>query len=75
MGDGGGYSIGSQHLLNSAVRNEKVTLILVNNTNYGMTGGQMAPTTLPGQKTETTPYGRDTELTGYPTKGPEFRVP
>lgn len=72
MGDGGGYSIGSQHLLNSAVRNEKVTLILVNNTNYGMTGGQMAPTTLPGQKTETTPYGRDPMVTGYPTMGPEF---
>lgn len=72
MGDGGGYSIGSQHLVNSAVRNEKVTLILVNNTNYGMTGGQMAPTTLPGQKTETTPYGRDPLVTGYPTMGPEF---
>lgn len=72
MGDGGGYSIGSQHLLNAAVRNEKVTLILVNNTNYGMTGGQMAPTTLPGQKTETTPYGRDPLVTGYPTMGPEF---
>ena len=68
MGDGGGYSIGSQHLLNSAVRNEKVTLILVNNTNYGMTGGQMAPTTLPGQITETSPYGRDVEATGYPTR-------
>lgn len=72
MGDGGGYSIGSQHLLNAAVRNEKVTLVLVNNTNYGMTGGQMAPTTLPGQKTETTPYGRDPLVTGYPTMGPEF---
>lgn len=72
MGDGGGYSIGSQHLMNSAVRNEKVTLILVNNTNYAMTGGQLAPTTLPGQKTETTPYGRDPEQTGYPTKGPEM---
>jgi len=72
MGDGGGYSIGSQHLLNAAVRNEKVTLILVNNTNYGMTGGQMAPTSLPGQKTETSPYGRDPLETGYPTMGPEF---
>ncbi|MDD4802662.1 MAG: thiamine pyrophosphate-dependent enzyme [Syntrophomonas sp.] len=72
MGDGGGYSIGSQHLVNAAVRNEKITLILVNNTNYGMTGGQMAPTTLPGQKTETSPYGRDPETTGYPTMGPEF---
>ena len=55
MGDGGGYAIGAQHLVNSATRNEKVTAILINNTNYGMTGGQMAPTTLPGQKTETTP--------------------
>lgn len=72
MGDGGGYSIGSQHLLNAAVRDENITLVLVNNTNYGMTGGQMAPTTLPGQKTETSPFGRDPETTGYPTKGPEF---
>lgn len=72
MGDGGGYAIGSQHTVNAAIRNEKITVILVNNTNYGMTGGQMAPTTLPGQKTETTPYGRDPEETGYPTKGPEM---
>lgn len=72
MGDGGGYAIGSQHLVNSAVRNEKITVILVNNTQYGMTGGQMAPTTMPGQKTETTPYGRDPEKTGYPMLGPEM---
>lgn len=72
MGDGGGYAIGSQHLVNAATRNEKITVILVNNTNYGMTGGQMAPTTLPGQKTETSPYGRDPEDTGYPTLGPEM---
>jgi 2-oxoglutarate ferredoxin oxidoreductase subunit beta len=72
MGDGGGYAIGSQHLVNAATRNEKITVILVNNTNYGMTGGQMAPTTLPGQKTETSPYGRDPEETGYPTLGPEM---
>ncbi len=72
MGDGGGYAIGSQHLVNSAMRNEKVTVILVNNTQYGMTGGQMAPTTLPNQKTETTPYGRSVEETGLPTKGPEM---
>ncbi|AVX21316.1 MAG: thiamine pyrophosphate-dependent enzyme [Bacillota bacterium] len=71
MGDGGGYAIGSQHLFNAAARNENVTVILVNNTNYGMTGGQMAPTTLPGQKTETSPYGRDVETMGYPTQGPE----
>ncbi len=72
MGDGGGYAIGSQHLVNSAARNEKITAILVNNCNYAMTGGQMAPTTLPGMKTETTPYGRDVEQTGYPTQGPEM---
>lgn len=72
MGDGGGYAIGSQHLVNAATRNEKITLILVNNTQYGMTGGQMAPTTMPGQKTETSPYGRDPEKTGYPTLGPEM---
>lgn len=72
MGDGGGYAIGSQHLVNAATRNEKITVVLVNNTNYGMTGGQMAPTTLPGQKTETSPYGRDVESTGSPTKGPEM---
>ncbi len=72
MGDGGGYAIGSQHLVNSATRNENITVILVNNTNYGMTGGQMAPTTLPGQKTETSPYGRDVKDAGNPTLGPEM---
>src|SRR3989339_1168988 len=72
MGDGGGLAIGAQHLVNAAVRNEKMLVVLVNNTNYGMTGGQMAPTTLPGQKTETTPYGRDIEVTGKPAKGAEM---
>ncbi len=72
MGDGGGYAIGSQHLVNAAARNEKITAIVVNNCNYGMTGGQMAPTTLPGMKTETSPYGRDPETTGYPMQGPEM---
>ncbi len=72
MGDGGGYAIGSQHLVNAAARNEKITVILVNNTQYGMTGGQMAPTTMPGQKTETSPYGRDPQKTGHPTQGPEM---
>jgi len=72
MGDGGGYAIGSQHLVNAASRNEKITVILANNCNYGMTGGQMAPTTLPGMKTETSPYGRDIEETGNPTQGPEM---
>jgi 2-oxoglutarate ferredoxin oxidoreductase subunit beta len=72
MGDGGGLAIGAQHLVNAAVRNEKIMVVLVNNTNYGMTGGQMAPTTLPGQVTETTPYGRDVEVTGKPAKGAEM---
>lgn len=72
MGDGGAYAIGSQHTVNAAARNEKITLIVVNNTNYGMTGGQMSPTSLPGQKTETSPYGRNVEETGYPTRGPEM---
>lgn len=72
MGDGGGYAIGSQHLVNAAARNENITAILCNNTNYAMTGGQMAPTTLPGQKTETSPYGRKPEEAGYPTQGPEM---
>lgn len=72
MGDGGGYAIGSQHLVNAAVRNEKITVILANNTVYAMTGGQMAPTTMPDQKTETSPYGRDPLKTGYPMLGPEM---
>ncbi len=72
MGDGGGYAIGSQHTVNAAARNERITSIVVNNCNYAMTGGQMAPTTLPGMKTETSPYGRDVDQTGYPTQGPEM---
>lgn len=72
MGDGGGYAIGSQHLVNSTFRNEKVMAIVVNNCNYGMTGGQMSPTSLPGQKTETSPFGRDPKETGNPTLGPEM---
>lgn len=72
MGDGGGLAIGAQHLVNAAVRNEKILVVMVNNTNYGMTGGQMAPTTMPGQVTETTPYGRDVNVTGKPAKGAEM---
>lgn len=72
MGDGGGYAIGSQHLVNAAARNEKITVLLANNTVYAMTGGQMAPTTMPGQKTETSPYGRDPRYTGPPMLGPEM---
>jgi len=72
MGDGGGYSIGVQHLVSSAMRNEKITVIVANNTQYAMTGGQMAPTTLPGQKTETSPFGRDPGTTGMPFRGAEM---
>lgn len=72
MGDGGGYAIGAQHLVNTANRNDKILVVLVNNTNYGMTGGQMAPTTLPHQITETTPFGRDVLETGSPTQGAEM---
>lgn len=71
MGDGGGYAIGVQHVVSAATRNDNITCILVNNTNYAMTGGQMAPTTMPGQKTETTPYGRDKEA-GHTMMGPEM---
>ncbi len=72
MGDGGGLAIGAQHLVNAAVRGERMLIIVANNTNYGMTGGQMSPTTMPGQRTETTPYGRDCSVTGKPAKGAEM---
>lgn len=72
MGDGGGLAIGSQHLVNASVRGENMLILLANNTNYGMTGGQMSPTTMPGQVTETTPYGRDCSVTGKPAKGAEM---
>lgn len=72
MGDGGGYAIGAQHLVSAALRGDRITAILANNTLYAMTGGQMAPTTLPGQKTGTTPYGRDVHKTGAPLRGPEL---
>ncbi|MEW5785078.1 MAG: thiamine pyrophosphate-dependent enzyme [Bacillota bacterium] len=71
LGDGGGYAIGLQHLVSSALRDDPVTVILVNNTVYAMTGGQMAPTTLINQKTETSPFGRDSGETGTPFRGPE----
>ncbi|MEK7508849.1 MAG: thiamine pyrophosphate-dependent enzyme [Patescibacteria group bacterium] len=57
-GDGGAYAIGLQYILHAALRDEPVTVIVVNNTVYGMTGGQQAPTTFTGQKTDTTPSGK-----------------
>ncbi|MDF1543997.1 MAG: thiamine pyrophosphate-dependent enzyme [bacterium] len=68
QGDGDLASIGGNEILHTANRGEKVTTIFVNNAIYGMTGGQMAPTTLPGQITTTSPAGRDTVSTGYPLR-------
>ena len=68
QGDGDLASIGTAEIVHAAHRGEKITTIFVNNAIYGMTGGQMAPTTLLGMKTATTPYGRDPRLNGYPYK-------
>ena len=81
QGDGDLASIGPAETVHSAARNENITIIFINNAIYGMTGGQMAPTSLPGQVTQTSPYGRDVKLCGYPVKicemlsaleGPEY---
>ena len=68
QGDGDLASIGFNEIFHSANRGEKFTTIFVNNAIYGMTGGQMAPTTLPNQKTTTCPFGRDVNLVGYPVR-------
>ena len=68
QGDGDLASIGFNELFHSANRGEKFTTIFINNAIYGMTGGQMAPTTLPNQKTTTCPFGRDVEQVGYPVR-------
>jgi len=68
QGDGDLASIGTNEILHAANRGEKITVIFVNNAIYGMTGGQMAPTTLPGQVTSTSPFGRDVELAGWPIR-------
>ncbi len=81
QGDGDLASIGTAETVHAAARNENSTIIFINNAIYGMTGGQMAPTSLPGQVTQTSPYGRDVNLCGYPVKvcemlsqldGPEY---
>ena len=81
QGDGDLASIGTAETVHSAARNENITIIFINNAIYGMTGGQMAPTSLVGQVTQTSPYGRDPQLCGYPVKicemlsqleGPEY---
>lgn len=68
QGDGDLAAIGTAETVHSAARRENITVIFVNNAIYGMTGGQMAPTTLPGQVTQTSPYGRDVNTVGYPVK-------
>ena len=68
QGDGDLASIGTAEIIHAANRGEKFTTIFVNNAIYGMTGGQMAPTTMPGQRTTTSPVGRNTDATGMPMK-------
>ena len=68
QGDGDLAAIGTAETVHSAARNENITIIFVNNAIYGMTGGQMAPTTLPSQVTQTSPYGRDVTVVGYPVR-------
>ncbi|MCL3778919.1 2-oxoglutarate oxidoreductase [Prolixibacteraceae bacterium JC049] len=68
QGDGDLASIGTAEIMHACNRGENLVVFFVNNAIYGMTGGQMAPTTLVGQPTATTPYGRDVELHGYPLK-------
>jgi 2-oxoglutarate ferredoxin oxidoreductase subunit beta len=72
QGDGDMVSIGTGEIVHAATRGENITTIFINNTNFGMTGGQMAPTTLPGQKTTTSPGGRDVETMGYPVHAAEM---
>jgi len=75
QGDGDLASIGGNEILHTANRGEKVTVIFINNCVYGMTGGQMAPTTLAGQRTTTSPFGRNVEETGHPIRVAELLLP
>lgn len=68
QGDGDLAAIGTAETVHSATRGENIVVIFINNTIYGMTGGQMAPTTIPGQVTQTTPFGRDPQLAGFPIR-------
>ena len=72
QGDGDLASIGMAETVHAAARNENITIIFINNAIYGMTGGQMAPTSLPGQITQTSPYGRDVNHCGFPIKVSEM---
>jgi 2-oxoglutarate/2-oxoacid ferredoxin oxidoreductase subunit beta len=68
QGDGDLASIGTNEIVHAAARGENITTIFINNAVYGMTGGQMAPTTLPGMVTTSSPYGRDVKSQGYPIR-------
>lgn len=68
QGDGDLAAIGTAETVHAATRGENITIIFINNAIYGMTGGQMAPTSLPGQITTTSPYGRDTKIQGNPIR-------
>jgi 2-oxoglutarate ferredoxin oxidoreductase subunit beta len=68
QGDGDLASIGAAEIMHAAGRGENITVVFINNAIYGMTGGQMAPTTLPGQRTTSSPLGRDVELHGFPIR-------
>lgn len=68
QGDGDLAAIGTAETVHSATRGENITVVFINNAIYGMTGGQMAPTSLPNQITQTTPYGRDVDTAGYPVR-------
>ena len=72
QGDGDLASIGMAEIMHAAGRGENISVIFINNAIYGMTGGQMAPTSLPGQKTTSSPLGRDVELQGYPLRMSEM---
>jgi len=72
QGDGDLASIGAAEIVHAAARGENITVIFVNNAIYGMTGGQMAPTTLIGQKTTTSPFGRDAKANGHPIRVSEM---
>lgn len=72
QGDGDLAAIGTSEIIHAANRGEAISVIFVNNTTYGMTGGQMAPTTLPKQQTSTSPYGRNTGNDGYPIRMAEL---
>lgn len=72
IGDGGGYAIGLQNLIHACLRDTPITIIVANNLDYSMTGGQVSPTTLENQKTDSTPFGKRISVQGQTLYGPEL---